>query len=248
MNPGSLIIFVVSLILVIALSYYVDKIIKKRKQERQVRERYILESQIQIDKAIDTKDTITLLKYLADPEFRDKVGNAIVEFGESAFDTLIVELDTPARAISPRLLTEVLVHIGPTAIERAKSALHHNNQNIRVSAISALGRIGDSSVVGSLIPFIDSTNLEEQTSAITSLGELQVTKVTILDKIIAKLNHQDPYVRVAAVQALENISDPRALPELERLARSDTTYVGHVQTVGHFAVRAIDKIRKDKVN
>jgi HEAT repeat protein len=184
------------------------------------------------------------------------------EWFDSLVSSLITELDNPFypveiphQRISSRSLPksspvdpvnhktrDALVAIGLPAVKQLKAALHHPNLNVRLLAISALGRISDPSSVNSLIDVIQNSRSTERAWAVNALGN--VGRSSVSEMLISFLNDPDTVVREAAVLALEKFGDSRALPELERVAQSDKALVDRFLSVGDMANTAIKKIRK----
>ena len=142
-----------------------------------------------------------------------------------------------------RFLLGILVKIGASAITELKTALHHQNLNVRVSAMTALGKIGHPSAVDLLLPFLDSGESAEREWAISALG---VTRSPLVfDRIITALDDRDLNVRQSAIRALGDFGNESALPKLQKIAETDKTLVeSYGLTIGHVAKEAIEKIHK----
>jgi HEAT repeat protein len=145
------------------------------------------------------------------------------------------------------VLIKALARIGRSSVEKLNDALQHPNLNVRLSAISALGKINDPLAVELLVQLADSPDLGERRSAIAALGELRATSAT--EKIISSLRDSDAAVRELGVRALIKINDIKSLPALEYLANTDGTIVEAgpgrpTLTLGQLAADAVVKIRK----
>jgi HEAT repeat protein len=143
------------------------------------------------------------------------------------------------------LLIDALAGIGRLSPENLMAALRHQNLNVRMAALAALGKTGHPAAVELLVPFLDSNDLEERISAIVALGELRNKAVT--DKVITSLKDENPVVRERAIRALMQINDTEALPALEDLARTDDTVIDDrpIITMKNLAEEAITIIRKN---
>jgi len=196
------------------------------------------------------------------PWIRDRAFNKLVEIGLPAVEEIIIALDTRYAPIIkgfnsksdstselrgamqryPKLV-DILVRIGKPAIEQLEAALHHSNLNVRVSAMSILGKIGEPSITESLSSFLDSSDHCEREYAIKALGDIR--SLDLLEKILSALHDEHPHVVESAIYALEKIGDTRALPDLEHMARTNTTIVDRYEpTLGELAAKAVDKIRQ----
>jgi HEAT repeat protein len=67
-------------------------------------------------------------------------------------------------------LIDALVKIGNDAFDDLRVALTHSNLNVRLSAITVLGRIDDPTVAGLIMPFLNSDNPTERATAVEGLG------------------------------------------------------------------------------
>ncbi len=135
-------------------------------------------------------------------------------------------------------LVNALTSIGHHSPEELKAALQSPNLNVRITVMSALEQLNDISVADSLLPFLDSDNLDEKAFAIRALGGMRATNT--FEMILSALNHMDVYVRATAIVALGNIGDERALPFLEEISRFDKTIIdGTDQILGQLAEMAV---------
>ena len=143
-----------------------------------------------------------------------------------------------------QFLVGLLVKLGLTHYEKLKDNLNHPNLNIRLSIISAMGKIDNPSAIELLVPFLDSTNADEKIGAIISLGELRAKSA--VDKIISSLEDENPSIREKGILALVNINDTKALPALVYVAHTDRTLIElrPVQTMADLAKWAVEKIRE----
>jgi HEAT repeat protein len=190
--------------------------------------------------------------------------NTLRRKGDDKVDALIALLNSPFYPIhdaivdpsvpytDPPTFSMMLVHnitlraivaMGSPAVERLTVALHHPNQNVRLGAIKALGRIGDPSAIVPLMAVIRTKTRFERREAVFAL--LKINHEDSFEPIISFLHDSSVSVREAAVYALEKIGDPRALPELEIVAQTDKALVDRFEpSIGELASKAIKKIRK----
>ncbi len=145
------------------------------------------------------------------------------------------------------ILVNALAELGRSSVDKLNEALQHPHLNVRMAAISALGKINSPSAVELLVRFVDSPNVEERMNAVEALGKLRATSA--IERIISSLRDSSPVVRETGVRALIQLNDMRALPALEDLASTDGTIIEDrpgmpVLTLGQFALGAAQKIRK----
>lgn len=143
-----------------------------------------------------------------------------------------------------QFLVGLLVKLGLVHFEELKENLNHPNLNVRLSIISAMGKIGNPLAIELLIPFLNSTIVDEQIGAIISLGELRAKSA--VDNIISLLKDESLGIREKGILALVNINDTKALPALVYVAHTDRTRINDrpVQTMSDLAKWAVEKIRK----
>jgi hypothetical protein len=221
MDPVLPVIIVGSFILYGILSY-IDKTIKKRK-----RERYVLESQAQIDKAIAEIDTDRLIEYLQFEETYEIAGKALKEIGQPAVETIFTVLQDP-------LFSPVRVHAEPvwTIIQDPNPALLVHVQAkscslVRVQATSILGEIGGNRAVEALIYVLRNprppangpaqfVSDEEAVCRIVAAGALgEIGNSDAIESLFeTAIQDPDSNVRVIAACALFKLGNPRALDAL----------------------------------
>jgi HEAT repeat protein len=198
------------------------------------------------------------------PWVRTGALNSLVEAGLPAVKAIIAALDTPYAPIgikfvssnqSPEfmaeadalgrwpLLVDALVKIGKPALPELENALQHANLNVRISAMHAVGRIGDPSSVDLLLPFLQSEKSHERAWALGSLGYTRSPKV--FEILVHALGDRSMDIKETAISALGELGDTRALPKLERIAEKDRTMIeNYGLTIGDVAKEAIRKIHK----
>ena len=95
-----------------------------------------------------------------------------------------------------------------------KAALHDVQRGIQTEATIALGRLGDSSVVESLIQILDQASVPRRRDAILALGGLRDPRAfgPLVETQQNEVSHY--FLRLSAAQALGRLGDPRALPIL----------------------------------
>ena len=184
----------------------------------------------------DTKGVQTIMTVLDVPYYLSRISGFVPT--DPDFEGIIIFELYP-------FLIKALSEIGRSSVGKLRGALQHPNLNVRLSAMAALGKTKNPSAVRLLAPFLDSTDVEERAGAILALGELHATSA--LDKIIASLRDGNAGIRAMGIRALMEINDPRALPALEDLARTDRTVIDDrpIVTIQELARAAIKQIRKN---
>jgi HEAT repeat protein len=190
--------------------------------------------------------------------------NSLVEAGLPAVKAILAALDTPYAPIgiksvssnqSPefiaqadasgrwRWLVDALVNIGKPALPELENALHHANLNVRISAMHAIGRIGDPSAADLLLPFLQSEKPHERAWALGSLGYTRSPRV--FEILVSALDDRSMDIKETAIRALGEFGDTRALPKLERIAEKDRTMIeNYGLTIAGVAKDAIRKIHE----
>jgi hypothetical protein len=197
------------------------------------------------------------------PWVRYRAINDLVKTGAPAVKEIILTLDTPYAPIcingissnDPdwdecvdavarwKKLLDVLVRIGTPALSELEEALHHNNPNVRISAMHVIGKIGNPSFVDLLLPFTWSTLAYERAWSVGALGYAGLSKY--YETLMTALDDEDSSVRESAILVLGDLGDDRALPTLKRIADHDRTMIeNYGLTLGDVAKKAIAKILK----
>jgi HEAT repeat protein len=114
---------------------------------------------------------------------------------------------------------------------------------VRVSAAYALGLLGDPQAIEPLIQKLDDQTEDARVrgTAAEALGDLRDPAGVM--PLIAALNDPSAEVRFWAAFAVGQLGDPRALPQLERLAASDQAVLAGYGAVSAEAAEAIRNIR-----
>lgn len=124
----------------------------------------------------------------------------------------------PVRAVAVR-------HLGEIGDPRAASSLadvlkNDRDERVRTVAAHALGQIGDQVAASALRERLDDPSSNVALAIINSLGRIRDREA--VPRLIAYLEDGSWRFRRAAVSALIDIGDDRALSGLENLARSET--------------------------
>lgn len=112
----------------------------------------------------------------------------------------------------------------------------HQQKKIELSAIKALGEIGDSGSVDALIAVVGKTDNDIRVATIEALGKIKDPRA--VKALVALLENKD--VQYIAIWALGNIGDKRATEPLTKLLNHQDKYVSYN------AAQALKKIGSGK--
>jgi HEAT repeat protein len=115
---------------------------------------------------------------------------------------------------------------------------YQDDQNVRLAAASALGRIGDTRAVKPLISALED-QLRVREVAIIALGEIGDKRA--VDNLIAILDDSDWEIRSAIAKALGKIGDPRATKPLINLLRDKS------ENVRWYVLQALEGITGESI-
>ncbi len=155
------------------------------------------------------------------------VFNLLCMFGEPAVREAVKRLRDP-RPYYVRNLVMLIRWAGtPAAAPSIKFLLNHQDEKVRVEVLNALLRFRDSQSAHLLREAIRSKDPDIASQAVSLAGQYRVAEVTedllsLIKRVI--LFETDYTVNEEIIKALGDIGDPRAIPDLERLARARTLY------------------------
>jgi HEAT repeat protein len=159
----------------------------------------------------------------AEPGGRRVVFDLLAAFGDPAVNGALKRLSDPRPEFVRNLL--MLVRRAGTArvVPAVKQLLKHPDAKVRLEAIAVLLRFKDPAAVGLLQREILSKDPDVSSQAVHLVGQYRVTEVVA--SLRALLKHvvffeSDYAVNEELIRALGEIGDPRAVPDLEKLARS----------------------------
>jgi len=221
MDPVYLVILVGSIILVAVLSYF-DNVIKKRK-----RERYLLEAQPKIDKAIAEIDTDRLIEYLQFEETYEIAGNALKEIGQPAVEPLFTVLQDPLFSPVRGNGKPIWIIIQDPNLVSLVHAQAKYCSLVRAQVTFILGEIGGHRAVEALIYVLRNPRTrakapaqfasdEEAVCRIVAAGALgEIGDSDAIESLFeTAIQDPDSNVRVIAACALFKLGDPHALDAL----------------------------------
>ncbi len=176
-----------------------------------------------------------LVRYLRD-ESDDRLRNAgreMVKLRGSDGEALAVELlsdSDPDVVLAALEILEHKEHNKTRALEPLRRLVRHTNVNVVQSAVVALGRLGDASVVEDVLPLLDS-DLWVRAAVIKALGDLRAKKAVptlagLLDDAMAGPIAAEALALIGGANARRRLarhwltSQPSAGYTLEQLARA----------------------------
>jgi hypothetical protein len=178
------------------------------------------------------------------------VFNLLCAFGEPAVKEAQKRLHDP-RAYYVRNLLMMIRRAGtPSSIPFVKPLLQNPNQSVRMEALSALLRFRDPGATKVLKDFIHSNDPDVAFQAVALAGQYRMTEVMgdILAKIKKLILFEADYgENEEIVKALGDIGDPRAVPELERLARARTLYPQRRLKMQRLLYASLDRYPKESI-
>jgi len=137
---------------------------------------------------------------------------------QSSVATLIIALRTEDRR-AHTLVVDDLVRIGSPAVEALIAAMEDANPGVRAGAARALGKIGDTRAMDSLIFRLRyDTHAEVRKSAVWAL---HVGHQQAINALIDALQDIDEWVRFGAIIVLSKIGEPSVVPLIEALQSSN---------------------------
>jgi HEAT repeat protein len=132
---------------------------------------------------------------------------------ESAIRILVkLESSKPAR----------LRHSGGS-IQAIAKLVNDSDDDVRVAAILALGRLGAQETIMKIMKLLKNRNVKIRSSAVFVLGELNCTKS--IPDIIKLLSDEDEWVRGAAVLALGKLGAKTCIPHIVKLMKDENNWV-----------------------
>jgi HEAT repeat protein len=157
-----------------------------------------------------------------------------------AVPQLITALSDPLEAIR-RQAAMALGNIGdPAAFEPLLNALHSADIRLAAVAATALGQLDDRRVLSPLSVALRSPHVAVRIGAITGLGYLG--ERTVFDDVLPLLRDRNAEIRYAAVMTLGRLGEQRAVPELSRLAQTDTGFSADLEPIAAAAAIVVGKL------
>jgi len=137
-------------------------------------------------------------------------------FGIKLLLPALEDKDWKVRASAWRALEEM----GKSAVECLASALDNPREDIRISAVSILGNIKDSSCFEPLIQALKDESPSVRRAAIRALAKLGDKRA--VKPLLGALDDGSKEVREESLQALAQLPDPQALERLMEIAQNNS--------------------------
>lgn len=157
------------------------------------------------------------------PGGRRVLFNLLCLFGESAVREAVKRLRDPRAYYVRNLLIFIRRAGNNTAIPSVRLLLQHRDQMVRMEALSTLLKFKDPGSEKLLRDALRSVDPDVASQAVSLAGQYRVSEVTedILNRIKRVILFETDYtVNEEIIRALGAIGDPRAIPDLEKLARA----------------------------
>ncbi len=119
----------------------------------------------------------------------------------------------------------------------------HRDHRKRAAAAWALGCLRAEEALEMLLNALsdEREDVEIKENAAEALGVIGDKRA--VNQLIMALKDSNPGVRFSASYALGQVADPRALPELERLAATDDAVIANMGAVKEEAAKAVQNIK-----
>ncbi len=204
--------------------------------------------------------TLVLLLQDKVPTVRDEAINALKAIGEASVPSLLEGLQDPNWKIRLRSVEALAILGPPTAVQPLMTLIQQDSDTtIRQDAIRALGQIGDSQAVDLLLTSLHNPSL--RLPAIEALGNIRSSEavpalITLVESLPTEAYEgrmegcTDPKFKEdlppleAAVKALANIGDPRAIPTLIQALRSTLLCQEAASALTHFGQAALKPLQQ----
>ena len=177
---------------------------------------------------IANRDTIKpLIKYLReddDPDFRAMVAKQLGEMGEIAKEAGSALIEAIANKKSSEIRENAAHTLGVLSVDQAVTplinALKIENDNYAKREICwALGEIGNSSALPSLLANLSDKDKETRAKAVEALGKIQEAESIIA--ILKTTKDRDTGVQAKAIEALKKFSTKKIMTEFSKVAEND---------------------------
>jgi HEAT repeat protein len=165
---------------------------------------------------------LEIYSYDTAPGGRRVLFDLLCTFGKDTVNEAVKRLGDP-RSFYVRNLLMLIRRAGtPAVIPAVKPLVRHADPKVRLEALAVLLRLKDQEAVGILRQEISSKDPDVSSAAVFLAGQLRVTEM--IDDILGLfkktiLFETDYAVNEELIRALGEIGDPRAIPELVKMAK-----------------------------
>lgn len=166
---------------------------------------------------------LEIYSYDTNPGGRRVLFDLLCAFGKDTVAEAVKRLQDP-RAYYVRNLLMLVRRVGtPDVVSSIKPLLQHADPKVRMDALAVLLRFKDPSAVGILRQAIASKDPDVSSAAVLLAGQFRMAEVVmdILPLIKRTILFETDYaVNDEIIRVLGEIGDPRAVPEIEKLAKA----------------------------
>jgi len=166
---------------------------------------------------------LDILSYDTAPGGRRVLFDLLCTFGQATVNEAVKRLDDPRAFYVRNLLMLIRRAATPAVLPAIRPLMKHGDPKIRLDALSVLIRFKDPGAAALLRQELNSKDPDVQSQAVALAGQYRVAEVTedvlaLLKKVI--LFETDYSVNEEIIRALGEIGDPRAIPDLEKMAKA----------------------------
>jgi len=144
-------------------------------------------------------------------------------------DRLILALGDEDNAERRNAAIGALTQAGPRSMPALIRALKHKDPEVVLFTVGVLGKSRDPAAIPHLVGLIDHEEINVAQAAIDSLSQLRST--VAVEGLVRALD-RDPWLRFAAVHALGEIGDPRAIRPLVPLLEDEIVRDAVIEALG----------------
>ena len=144
-------------------------------------------------------------------------------------DDLVIALGDEDNAIKRNAAIGALTQSTPRSMPALIRALKHKDPEVVLFTVGVLGKSRDPIAIPHLVSLIDHEEINVAQAAIDSLSQL---RSTVAVEALVRALDRDPWLRFAAVHALGEIGDPRAIRALVPLLEDEIVRDAVVEALG----------------
>ena len=134
-------------------------------------------------------------------------------------DLLIEAVADQADSRRRNAAMDALARGGPRSVPALVRGLHHGDPEVAMFSAGVLARTGSPAAIPHLVSLLDHQDVNVAQQVIDSLSQM---RSSLAVDALVKVLDRDPWLRFAAVHALGEIGDHRAVPALAPLLEDDT--------------------------
>jgi HEAT repeat protein len=167
---------------------------------------------------------------------RDERAAAIRDASENADpESLVLLMSDHADSISRNAAMDALTRGGARSLSALVRALRHPDPEVVMFAAGVLGKTRDRAAIPHLVGLLTHLDVNVVQQAIESLAQLRSSAA--VSALVATLE-EDPWLRFAAIHALGEIGDERAVEPLSALLADEAVREGVIEALGKIGTPA----------